>query len=98
VRDPEFRRRLLNAGLLAMLIAAVFGIPAGVIAYLLPTQAGSPPVSDALFLGGNVAAVVFWAAFLLLSFTVVYRTNAMRDMDRRVRMAEDLFRRSRPRR
>ncbi len=98
MRDPGFRGRLLKALAFAMLIAAVFGIPAGFAAYLIPSQTPSTLLGDALFLGGNAAAIVFWVAFILMFVTQVYRTDAMLDMDRRVRKAEELFQRGGPRR
>ena len=98
MRDPGFRGRLLKALAFALLIAAVFGVPSGVAAFLVPSQTPATLLHDALFLGGNAAAVVFWVAFLLLFVTQVYKTAAMLDMDRRVRQAEELFRRGGPRR
>ena len=96
MRDPGFRGRLLKALLYSALIATAFGIPIAATEYLVPGH-HIADISNAPIIGGNVAAIVFWIAFAYLFLIKVYKTPAVFDFERRVKMAEEIFARRRQR-
>lgn len=94
--DAGFRTRLLQNAVLAMFVAVLFGSPvylAGCIGSTLAPQPASALHRRAIRASCNTAAVVFWMLFPVLFILRVYKTAAVLDFERRVRFAEDLFRR-----
>lgn len=97
MRDPEFRRRLQKALFNSVFTAAFVGGIAYFANCYDPSPATAPAVvwRVALVDAANIAAMAFWVMFPILFATKVFKSAAVLDMERRVRLAEDLFERSR---
>ena len=98
VRDPGFRKRLLKAIAVAMLVAAAIG-PFGYLSEYIGIIGRMRPLQiiqhAALISGMNTVAITFWIVFPILFITTAFKTAADLDMDRRLRLAEELFERAR---
>src|SRR5436190_9607434 len=94
--DSAFRSRLLRNLALAMVVAVFVG-GCVYLSALGSMRMRGRPVSvireQAIPEGLNTAAISFWILFPVLFLTRVYKTAAVLDCDRRIRLAEEMYRR-----
>jgi hypothetical protein len=98
-RLRERRGRILRAALVSMIpavVAGVIGVPVGMLGMAIrPMRPYEQMVRDGITTGLNTAGVVFWCVFLVLLLIEMTKSHAVLEFERRVKYAEELFKRGR---
>jgi hypothetical protein len=98
-RLRERRRAIIVAAGVSLLVSVIVGVVVGVV--VTPAWFGTlrpkAPLRNSLTSGLNTAAVVFWIFFLPQFLVEMSKSPAVLELERRVKMAEELFKRRAPR-